>query len=107
MTQILLTAAQSGFPIEARVGDELVLQLVENPTTGYRWQPDSELQLPAREDHYVPAAGATGAGGVRTLRLLLSSPGSFDLAFSLRRPWEGEGQALERVVYHLLVRNEP
>lgn len=62
MTQILLTAAQSGFPIEARVGDELVLQLVENPTTGYRWQPDSELQLPAREDHYVPAAGATGAG---------------------------------------------
>jgi hypothetical protein len=55
----------------------------------------------------VPAAGATGAGGVRTLRLLLSSPGSFDLAFSLRRPWEGEGQALERVVYHLLVRKEP
>ena len=107
MTQILLTAAKSGCRIEARVGDELVLQLVENPTTGYRWQADSGLQPSAREDHFEPAAGATGAGGVRTLRFFLSSPGSLYLAFCLRRPWEGAGQAVERVVYHLLVQNEP
>lgn len=107
MTQILLTAAQSGCRIEARVGDELVLQLGENPTTGYRWQPESALQAPAREDRFEPAAEATGAGGVRTLRFFLSNPGSSDLAFCLCRPWEGEGQALERVVYHLLVRNGP
>jgi len=40
---------------------------------------------------------------VRTLRFFLSSPGNLDLAFSLRRPWEGEGHAPERVVYYLLV----
>ena len=107
MTQILLTAAQSGCRIEARVGDELVLQLAENPTTGYRWQPDSGLQTAARDDHFEPAAGATGAGGVRTLRFFLSSPGNLDLVFCLRRPWEGEDQALKRVVYQLVVRNEP
>jgi inhibitor of cysteine peptidase len=107
VTQILLTAAQSGCRIEARVGDELVLQLAENPTTGYRWQPEPGLLASAQEDHFEPATGATGAGGVRTLRFFLSMPGSSDLAFCLRRPWEGEGQALERVVYHLLVRNEP
>lgn len=106
MTQILLTAAQSGFPIKAMVGDELVIQLVENPTSGYRWQPDSGLQLSAREDLFEPTAGASGAGGVRTLRFFLTSPGRLDLAFSLRRSWEGEGQALQRVVYHLEVENE-
>jgi inhibitor of cysteine peptidase len=107
VTQFHLSTAQSGCLIEARVGDELVLQLPENPTTGYRWQPESGLQVSAREDRFEPAAEAPGAGGVRTLRFFLSIPGSSDLSFSLRRPWEVEGQFLERVVYHLLIRNEP
>ena len=107
MTQIHLSAAQSGCLIEARVGDELVLQLAENPTTGYRWQPEPGLQASAREDRFEPAAAAPGAGGVRTLRFLLSIPGRSDLTFCMRRPWEVEDKPLERVVYHLLVRNEP
>lgn len=75
------------------VGDELVVRLPENRTTGYKWHlalPDEGLEL-ADDSYEPPDPGKPGSGGTRTVRLRATSPGTHSAAAALRRPWEGEG----------------
>jgi inhibitor of cysteine peptidase len=71
------------------VGEELVVRLQENPTTGFRWRlaelPDAvtvaedgfEAQAPERHGH----------GGVHTFRLRPTAPGEYRVAAALGRSW--------------------
>ena len=91
MAEIAVGEAQNGSSLTMTVGDELKLELPENPTTGFRWQPggidDSILQ--PRTDDFVPAVGAAiGGGGRRLFRWAALRPGITDVRLELKRPWE-------------------
>jgi predicted secreted protein len=97
-----LTEPDAGSEHSIGVGQELIVRLQENRTTGYQWQltiPPDGLALD--DDAYEAATDRPGSGGIRTFRLHATGPGTHRLGAALRRSWEsGEGRnpALEFVV---------
>jgi predicted secreted protein len=71
------------------VGEELVLRLEENPTTGFRWQPaDLPEGLTVADDGFVPPMQARpGQAGVHTFRVRPTAPGEYRVAIALGRSW--------------------
>src|SRR5262245_6188634 len=93
-----VTAADNGSVIEARAGDEIVVRLPENATTGYRWQIDridGPLEL-AGDSYELSAPGVIGGGGVHEFRFRATATGTARLALKHWRSWEGEGSVTER-----------
>jgi inhibitor of cysteine peptidase len=97
MTTILLTETDGGRSIAARAGDEIVLQLPENPTTGYRWEVVIADGLEPVADGYVAAQPAPadaepafGRGSLRELRFRVREPGVARLEAKHWQAWEGE-----------------
>jgi predicted secreted protein len=74
------------------VGEELVLRLEENPTTGFRWRPaDLPEGLIVADDGFVPPTQARpGQGGVHTFRVRPTAPGDYRVAMALGRSWGAE-----------------
>ena len=79
-----------GGRVHVKVGDELVLRLPENPSTGYRWvldPPRGSLEL--AEDAYVRSRdGAVGSGGERHFTLRATNSGHAEIQLRLARSWE-------------------
>jgi inhibitor of cysteine peptidase len=73
-----------------RVGDDVVLRLPENPTTGYRWtlSTSADDALSLESDTYVPGEAKPGTPGVRVFRLRATAPGTVELRLHRRRRWE-------------------
>ena len=88
-----LTELDAGVEHSVDVGQELVVRLPENRTTGFRWHltvPEEGLALDA--ESFAPAAvELPGAGGTRAFRLRATRPGTHRLAAALGRPWEPGG----------------
>ena len=97
-----LTEADAGREHAAAVGEQLVVRLPENPTTGYRWQLDAPAEVAVEDDGFEPGgSGAPGAAGTRTFRLRATAPGTHHLAATQRRSWEtgpGTGPGVEFTV---------
>jgi predicted secreted protein len=74
------------------VGEELVLRLEENPTTGFRWRAaDLPEGVTLADDGFVPPAEARpGQGGVHTFRVRPTAPGEYRVAIALGRSWGAE-----------------
>ncbi|MFT7724793.1 MAG: protease inhibitor I42 family protein [Roseateles sp.] len=87
MAEHLLTQAQHGGALRATVGDDVLLRLPENPTTGYRWELAVPPGLSLLADEQVPAGSAPGGGGERVLRLRAIAPGCHAVNAALRRAW--------------------
>jgi len=75
-------------------GDEFVIALDSNPTTGYDWQGDFDPDLIALVDeNYKPdekAAGLVGAGGTRYFRFTARKTGKTEITLVYKRSWETE-----------------
>jgi inhibitor of cysteine peptidase len=99
MSVITLTEADQGKTVTVRPGQSVVVQLAENPTTGFRWalaQGNEEI-VTLRDSNYVMAPGAgIGGGGQRTFTFEARKPGSVQLQLKLWREWEGEPSVLQR-----------
>jgi predicted secreted protein len=99
-----LTESDAGAERSVGVGEELVVRLPENRTTGYRWHlalPAGALSLDG-DSYEAEAPGRPGSGGTRTFRLRATQPGTHRLGAALRRSWEsGEGgrPALEFAIH--------
>ena len=96
-----------------RVGEELVIRLAENPTTGYVWQirQSGAGALRVAESRFESGtpAGArapAGAGGERVVRLVGERPGRVQVEALRRRPWEPDSAALERKEFRVEVTEE-
>jgi inhibitor of cysteine peptidase len=91
---IELTSSDAGGEHALGVGEEVVLRLPENRTTGYSWQLAVPDGVAVADDGYAPGpSGAPGAGGVRTFRLRPTAPGAHRVTAGLRRSWEPAGTA--------------
>ena len=104
MRTIELTSADSGRSLAATPGDEIIVLLAENPTTGYRWHAEVYGDAVALEaDGYrppplpEPSQPVFGRGGQREFRFRVLAAGSTVLELKLWREWEGESSVLERV----------
>ena len=99
ISQVLLGPGDRGSSVEVREGDGIVVQLPENPTTGYRWavhRIDPEVLALEASDFRSPPGAAMGASGQRSLLFRVTGKGRSDVELKLWRDWEGEDSAIER-----------
>jgi uncharacterized repeat protein (TIGR01451 family) len=88
---VSLDEADNGGTVDLRGGQELVIDLEGNPSTGYVWEvalvDDAVLQRVGQFEfeHYSDAIGSAGR---QTLRFRAAGEGQTDLVLAYRRPWE-------------------
>lgn len=95
-----LTEADNGSTVDVGVGDQIIVTLPENPTTGYLWAVDQvdQAMLTLQASDYVSSdsPGATGSGGQRTFTFVAEQAGATDLQLKNWRDWEGDSSIVER-----------
>src|ERR1700746_1884772 len=91
MAEIVITEADRGSTRSVKIGDTLLAQLSETPTTGFRWVPvimDPKI-LELLQDQFQSALqSGIGGGGLRTFRILAKGVGRASFHLELRRSWE-------------------
>ncbi|HXX11886.1 MAG TPA: protease inhibitor I42 family protein [Burkholderiales bacterium] len=91
MADIVVTEADLGRKMTARVGDTVVVRLPENPTTGFRWalaSPQGDVLDLAHDDFQASEQTGVGAGGLRVFRFGAKHAGSGRIELKLTRAWE-------------------
>jgi predicted secreted protein len=98
-----LTESDAGGEHALGVGQEVVLRLPENRTTGYRWELAVPDGVAVEDDGYEAApSGAPGAGGTRRFRLRPTVAGCHRVTAGLRRSWQrSTGPAPGDLEFHL------
>lgn len=81
----------NGTAITAKTGQQVVVELPSNPTTGFMWVvaesgPLTQVGEAAYESPAKP--GVVGAGGTETFTFKAERAGSGKLTLEYRRPWE-------------------
>jgi len=87
---INLTERATGTTISLQVGDELHIQLEENPSTGYQWNytiPDA-FSVPEDKFSMPEGSGIPGQGGIHTWILKAEQKGTYELNWIYKRSWE-------------------
>lgn len=89
MADIKIEPKDFGKLVGLHTGDTIVIELQENPTTGFRWQVSAGSHLVPSGDQLVLGKDvAPGGGGTRTLRLGAVAKGNGVIRLQLRREWE-------------------
>ncbi|WP_374568644.1 protease inhibitor I42 family protein [Ideonella sp.] len=100
----VLTAADDGRTVELRVGAEVVIQLPDNPSTGYRWEIEADKSVvDIKRHHFEQQAHQVGGGGESSWVLQAIAPGVSPVKLMLWRPWESERDAIQRFVVTLRI----
>jgi inhibitor of cysteine peptidase len=105
ISQVVLGPGDRGSSVEARVGDAIVVELPENPTTGYRWafhRIDSGVLVLEASNFKSPPGVAMGASGQRSLLLRVTGEGRAEVELKLWRDWEGEESAVDRYPFTVI-----
>jgi len=84
-----------GQTISTEIGEEFVIALNANPTTGYSWQEShDETALRLVDETYElgesAKEGLIGAGGVTKFRFKAMGKGATEITLVYKRPWEPE-----------------
>ncbi len=78
--------------IEVKVGQEFIIALESNPTTGYSWQAefdDSVLKLVESKYERTPAEeGMVGVGGTQSFEFQALKEGKAEVTMIYKRSWE-------------------
>ena len=88
------TYQDSGQEINIDVGQEFVIALGSNQTTGYSWQESyDETMLELVQQSYEEEAeeGLVGAGGIEYFRFKGLKAGETNITLTYEQPWEGGG----------------
>jgi len=109
--EIMLTENDNGQQVELSQGQELIISLESNPSTGYGWQVaeiDETILKPVGEPDYFPAGQTgqpvVGAGGKEVLRFSAEAPGTTELSLVYVRPWETGGEPAKTFSVEVVVR---
>ena len=90
--------------IAAQVGEEFIIALDSNPTTGYRWEAhydNSILQLIDR--WFSPSGPGIGSGGIERFRFRCLAVGESQVRLMYKRSWEKI--SAEEIVFQVHVKN--
>jgi inhibitor of cysteine peptidase len=102
MATVQLTKSDDGRSVEVREGEEIVLRLPENPTTGFRWHVERADAMKLVGDSFeLDPNPQIGSGGVRELRFRPTSGSPGRLILRHWQPWEGESSIIERFAVDL------
>jgi len=100
LTEIKLTKNDNGKTVEARVGESVVIELPENPTTGYLWtlnvKEETGTASLSNSRYTAPKQSGIGGGGTRMFTVKVQSSGIVTVDMKLRRQWEPESTAIDR-----------
>jgi len=101
--QISIQTRQSNtstIPIAAKAGDQFVVTLESNVTTGYKWQlaekPNSKIVAFVKSVYNAPSQSIPGRGGTESWTFKAVGKGSTTITLQYVRPWE-KGVAPVRV----------
>ena len=93
--QVLINTKQSdtsAIPILARAGDEFVVTLASNVTTGYKWQlsgkPNSGVVVFVKSVNNEPNQAIPDRGGSESWTFKAIGKGSTNITLQYIRPWE-------------------
>jgi len=97
MGQVAITRAQHDHVVAVKRGDVIVVELPDQPSTGYRWDVASDPALVEIEGSAYQSAGpGVGGGGITTWKLRARALGRTRLDFKRYRPWEGDRSVVDR-----------
>ena len=103
---ITLTEADAGVTRALKVDQEVLLNLEETPSTGYRWFLEAEPSAAVENlgiQWNTPDAGGVGAAGRRVFHLRVLTPGEIQLRLKLWRQWQGDASVTRRLEFTLHV----
>ena len=98
MAEVELSENDNEKVVQARLGDEVIIRLKEQPTTGYRWTIDavSEQLEQGRSGFSLKQGGGVGGGGEKVMRFIAKRRGSAQIELKRMRSWEGDVSNAER-----------
>ncbi|HXH39670.1 MAG TPA: protease inhibitor I42 family protein [Thermoanaerobaculia bacterium] len=102
---ILLSEVDRTSTVSVPLSEEVVLELEENPSTGYRWTIETtgeSVEQLASTFTPSPSAGI-GGGGRRVVRFLASRPGTTTIRAALRRTWEQSDRMIKQYAVTITV----
>lgn len=106
--QLPITASDNGTKVNAFVGQELVITLDGNPSTGYTWESkdmDPTMFLQDGETQFTSSnPNVVGSGGTQTLTIKILKTGTATLTFIYHRPWEKDVAPVDTFSVELLVK---
>lgn len=101
-----VVVTESG-PVSLSVGQQMVVEVDANPTTGFEWSVESnsdESVVSLENDEYVaPQDGAVGQGGQEKLTFQALAEGSSEVVLVYRQPFEPDVQPAETVTLDVTV----
>jgi inhibitor of cysteine peptidase len=96
----------NGNTIELHVGDDFMLNLRENPTTGFRWNAFSsgDPVCTLLDQNFAPLISSPGNGGSHSWHFQAVKEGSAEIEFVYRRSWEQSAQPVQSFTLNIYVR---
>jgi inhibitor of cysteine peptidase len=94
------TYTDSGQTIDIGVGQEFVIALGSNRTTGYGWQEsydENMLRLVEKTYEEETEEDVVGAGGIEYFRFRTLEAGETEITLVYKQPWEGGGIGEKKV----------
>jgi inhibitor of cysteine peptidase len=97
--QVNLVDSNNGENVRLFAGQELIIQLDGNPTTGYTWETkdlDTKMFAQVGEVQFTSSnPKLVGSGGTQTLTLKVLNAGTSTLTLIYHRPWEKDVQPIK------------
>jgi inhibitor of cysteine peptidase len=89
---VTLTAADKGSQVDVKAGEQIVITLDGNPSTGYTWEAkdlDSTMFEQVGDPAFISSnPSLVGSGGTLTLTFKALKAGTATLTLVYHRPWE-------------------
>jgi inhibitor of cysteine peptidase len=91
---VTLREVDTGRTVELKRGDQLILELEGNPTTGFQWEAQDMdagfLKQKGNAEFKSDQQGAMGGGGLFVLTFAATKAGSTPLRLIYHQPWDKE-----------------
>jgi predicted secreted protein len=103
---VVRAEADSGHSVALRIGQELVLTLNSNHSTGYSWirtDTGTPVLVTLGEPAYKTDSRLLGASGVEVWKFRAAQRGGQTLKLEYRRPWEKHTKAADTMVLHVTI----
>jgi inhibitor of cysteine peptidase len=100
-----LTEADANHTVGLELGQELVIKLESNRSTGYSWslaETENPILTSLGEPTYQTSGALPGAGGFETWRFRATKIGRKTLKFEYRRPWEKKVPPAKAVLFYIV-----